>query len=166
MTPELLKKLLKQKIASTNMDMVKADVKPFIKDPGQGCNVDVVQDLRTVAAVAEMQDKDLGIGPVKHVELGTINAKMVGEGKTIYSNQCIICHDLDQNKLGPALRNVTKTRSPEYIMNLLLNPAQMQKENAAVKALLKQYNNLPMPDPALNQEKARSVLEYLRSLVK
>ena len=115
---------------------------------------------------AEMQDKDLGIGPVKHVELGTINAKMVGEGKTIYSNQCIICHDLDQNKLGPALRNVTKTRSPEYIMNLLLNPAQMQKENAAVKALLKQYNNLPMPDPALNQEKARSVLEYLRSLVK
>ena len=35
MTPELFKKLLKQKIASTNMDMVKADVKPFIKDPGQ-----------------------------------------------------------------------------------------------------------------------------------
>ncbi len=115
---------------------------------------------------AEMQDKDLGVGPVKHVELGAINAKMVGEGKTIYSNQCIICHDLDQNKLGPALRNVTKTRSPEYIMNMLLNPAQMQNENANVKALLKQYNNLPMPDPALNQGKARSVLEYLRSLAK
>ncbi len=114
----------------------------------------------------EMQDKDLGIGPVKHVELGPINAKMVGEGKTIYGTQCIICHDLDQNKLGPALKMVTKSRTPEYIMNMLLNPAQMQKENANVKALLKQYNNLPMPDPALNQEKARSVLEYLRSLAK
>jgi|GEM_PF-1053410 len=114
----------------------------------------------------EIQDKDLGVGPVKHVELGVLNAKLVGEGKTIYTNQCIICHDIDQNKLGPALKNVTKSRTPEYIMNMLLNPAQMQKENAAVKALLKQYNNLPMPDPALNQEKARSVLEYLRSLAK
>ena len=35
MTHESFKKLLKQKIISTNMDMVKADVKPFIKDPGQ-----------------------------------------------------------------------------------------------------------------------------------
>jgi predicted nucleotidyltransferase component of viral defense system len=35
MTPESFKKLLKEKIASTNMVMVKADVKPFIKDPGQ-----------------------------------------------------------------------------------------------------------------------------------
>jgi len=91
---------------------------------------------------------------------------MISEGKTIYANQCIICHDIDQNKLGPALKNVTKTRTPEYIMNLLLNPAQMQKDNATIKALLKQYNNLPMPDPALNQAKARSVLEYLRSLAK
>ena len=60
----------------------------------------------------EMQDKDLGVGPAKHVELGPINAKMVGEGKTIYGNQCIICHDLDQNKLGPALKMVTKSRTP------------------------------------------------------
>ena len=112
------------------------------------------------------QEKDLGIGPVKKVELGPLNNKMVGEGKTIYTNQCIICHDLDQNKLGPALKNVTKTRTPEFIMNILLNPAQMQSQNATVKALLKQYNNLPMPDPALNQAKARSVLEYLRSLAK
>jgi len=112
------------------------------------------------------QEKDLGIGPVKKVELGPLNNKMVGEGKTIYTNQCIICHDLDQNKLGPALKNVTKTRTPEFIMNILLNPAQMQSQNATVKALLKQYNNLPMPDPALNHAKARSVLEYLRSLAK
>ncbi len=112
------------------------------------------------------QDKDMGIGPVKSVELGPLNSKMISEGKTIYTNQCIICHDNDQNKLGPSLKNVTKTRTPEYIMNLLLNTAQMQKDNVTIKALLKQYNNLPMPDPALNQSKARSVLEYLRSLAK
>jgi cytochrome c551/c552 len=112
------------------------------------------------------QDKDHGIGPVKNVELGPLNNKMINEGKGIFNNQCIVCHELDQKKLGPPLKNVTKERTPEYIMNLLLNSAQMQKDDPKVKELLKQYNNLPMPDPALNQGKARSVLEYLRSVAK
>jgi len=112
------------------------------------------------------QDKDHGIGPIKSVELGPLNSKMVNEGKVIFNNQCIVCHEMDQKKLGPPLKNVTKERTPEYIMNLLLNSAQMQKDDPLVKSLLKQYNNLPMPDPALNQSKARSVLEYLRSMAK
>lgn len=112
------------------------------------------------------QAKDHGIGPIKSVEIGPINKKMVDEGKSIFNNQCIVCHEIDKKKLAPPLRNITKVRAPEYIMNLLLNSAQMQKENATVKALLKEYNNLPMPDPGLNQAKARSMLEYLRSLEK
>ena len=116
------------------------------------------------AMSAAAQDK--GIGPVKNVVLGPLNKKMIDEGKGIYNNTCIVCHDLNQKKIGPALMNITKQRSPEYIMNLLLNTAQMQKENPTVKALLKEYNNLPMQDPNLNQPKARAVLEYLRSVAK
>ncbi|MEI7522763.1 MAG: cytochrome c [Mariniphaga sp.] len=112
------------------------------------------------------QEKSHGIGPVKTVALGPLNPKWVDEGKGIFNMQCIVCHDLDQKKIGPALRNVTKQRAPEFIMNLLLNSAQMQKEDPIIKALLKEYNNLPMPDPALNQAKARSVLEYMRSVAK
>lgn len=114
----------------------------------------------------DQQDKDKGIGPVKSVVLGPLNKKMADEGKVLFNNQCVVCHDIDQKKLAPPLRNITKLRTPEYIMNLLLNSVQMQKENVTVKALLKQYNNLPMPDPAFNQAKARSMLEYLRSLEK
>lgn len=110
------------------------------------------------------QDKDRGIGPVKKVELGPLNKKMTDEGKSIFNNQCIVCHEMDQKKLGPPLKNVTKERTAEYIMNLLLNSAKMQSEDPIVKSLLKEYNNLPMPDPSLNQDKARSVLEYLRSV--
>jgi len=120
--------------------------------------------LTGTSAIA--QDKSIGLGPVKKVELGPLNAKWVSEGKGIYNTQCIVCHELDQKKIGPALKNVTKQRAPEFIMNLLLNSAQMQKEDPTIKALLKEYNNLPMPDPGLNQAKARSVLEYLRSVAK
>jgi cytochrome c len=124
------------------------------------------RSILVTEASSDPQVKDHGIGPVKSVELGPLNKKMVDEGKSIFNNQCIVCHEIDQKKLAPPLRNITKVRAPEYIMNLLLNSAQMQKENATVKALLKEYNNLPMPDPALNQAKARSMLEYLRSLEK
>ena len=112
------------------------------------------------------QNKDQGIGPIKNVELGPINKKMVDDGKKIYNAKCFVCHDLDQKKIGPTLRNVTKERTPEYIMNLLVNSVQMQKENHIVKELLKKYNNVPMPDPAITQAQARSVLEYLRSVTK
>ena len=118
------------------------------------------------AAVLVPQDKSPGIGPIKNVVLGPLNKKWVDEGKGIYNNTCVVCHDLDQKKIGPALKNITKQRSPEFIMNLLLNTAQMQKEDPTVKALLKEYNNLPMQDPNLNQAKARAVLEYLRSVAK
>ena len=112
------------------------------------------------------QEKSKGIGPVKTVALGPVNPKWVDEGKGIFNTQCMVCHDLDQKKIGPALPNITKQRSPEFIMNLHLNSAQMQKEDPTIKVLLKEYNNLPMPDPMLNQAKARSLLEYMRSVAK
>ena len=112
------------------------------------------------------QNKDQGIGPVKNVELGPINKKMVDDGKKIFIAKCIVCHEMDQKKVGPPLRNVTKDRTPEFIMNLLVNSVQMQKENPIVKDLLKKYNNVPMPDPVLTQAQARTILEYLRSVTK
>lgn len=112
------------------------------------------------------QNMDKGIGPVKNVELGPINKKMVDEGKKIYIAKCIVCHELDQKKIGPPLRNITKERTPEYFINLLLNPEKMLKENSIMKGLLKKYNNIPMPNPNLNQTQSRSVLEYMRSVAK
>jgi len=35
LTPENFRKLLKEKISKTNIELVKADVRPFIKNPGE-----------------------------------------------------------------------------------------------------------------------------------
>ena len=113
------------------------------------------------------QAKDLGVGPIKSVKLdSTPDKKMITEGKGIFNDKCALCHELDQLKIGPPLRNITKDRAPEYIMNLLLNTEAMQKADPNVKALIKKYNNIIMIDPALNEAKARSVVEYLRSVAK
>ena len=113
------------------------------------------------------QTKDLGVGPIKSVKLDpTLDKKMITEGKGIFNDKCALCHELDQLKIGPPLRNITKDRAPEYIMNLLLNTEAMQKADPNVKALIKKFNNIIMIDPALNEAKARSVVEYLWSVAK
>lgn len=113
------------------------------------------------------QDKDLGVGPIKSLKLDAkLDDKMVTEGKGIFNDKCAVCHELDQKKVGPALRNITKDRTPEYIMNLLLNTEKMQQADPNVKALIKKYNDVVMVNPQLTQPKARSVVEYLRSVAK
>lgn len=113
-----------------------------------------------------IQDPDFGTGPVKKVDLGTINQKLVEDGKRIFNNKCITCHDMDNKKVGPPLRNITKERTPEYLMNLLVNYHGMITENPLLKDTFRRYNYVPMTDPLLNQPDARSVLEYLRSVLK
>ena len=103
---------------------------------------------------------------ITKVDLGTINAKMVTEGKGLFTSKCLMCHDLDQKKVGPTLRNVTKERSPEYIMNVIYNTAKMQKNDPTFKSLVVKFKNVPMPDPNLSEAQVRSILEYLRSVAK
>ncbi len=111
------------------------------------------------------ETKDRGIGPVKELKLGPLNGKMVLTGKGLFNNKCLICHDLDQKKIGPPLRDITKIRTPEFIMNLLLNTTQMQEKDPIIKELIITYK-VPMTPPYFSNEQARSVLEYLRSVVK
>ena len=117
--------------------------------------------LISMNAVA-VQPKEM----ITKVVIGPINPQMVKEGKGLFTSKCAMCHDLDQNKVGPALRNVTKDRKPEYIMNVIYNTAKMQKNDPIFKGLLAKFKNVPMPDPNLTEAQSRSLLEYLRSVAK
>ncbi len=109
-----------------------------------------------------LQQKDPGIGPIKNVKLGAINPEMARKGQSLFTSKCFVCHDLDQKKIGPPLRAVTTRRTPEFIMNMLLNTVQMQQEDSIVKNLIRTYK-VPMTPPNLSTEEVRSLLEYLRS---
>jgi mono/diheme cytochrome c family protein len=112
------------------------------------------------------QNKGIGIGPVKKVKLGKIDANLVNEGKALFSEKCSACHSLDEEVEGPALRQVTKQLKPEYIMNYLLNTTEMQKKDLQLKELIKKYNGEAMPDLGLKEPQARALLEYFRSAAK
>jgi mono/diheme cytochrome c family protein len=105
---------------------------------------------------------DKGIGPIKEVKLGPIDAKLVKQGKTLFDANCTACHLLDEKKIGPPLRHVTHEHAPEFIMNMILNPVEMQKKNPEIMELVEEYGVL-MSDLHLKKDQARAILEYLRS---
>jgi mono/diheme cytochrome c family protein len=105
---------------------------------------------------------DKGIGPVKELKLGALDPKMVKQGKTLFEANCSTCHELGKKKIGPPLGRITKERAPEFVMNMMLNPVEMQQKNEHIKALVKEYGVL-MSDLKLKQPQARAILEYLRS---
>lgn len=106
-----------------------------------------------------------GVGPIKELSFpDEINQEMVARGQAKYNAICTACHLPNQRMIGPALSGVYERRSPEWVMNMILNPDVMLREDPIAKALLKEYNNAIMLNQNLTQEEARDVAEYLRTL--
>jgi mono/diheme cytochrome c family protein len=106
-----------------------------------------------------------GVGPIKSVSFADdIDAEMAAAGEAKYQAICTACHMAEQRMIGPALKGVYERRSPEWVMNMILNPDGMLKEDPIAKALLKEYNNAIMLNQNLTEEEARNVAEYLRTL--
>ena len=106
--------------------------------------------------------KDRGIGPITHVDINNgIDNNMAEKGQEIFKNMCSACHKIDQRVIGPALGGITKRRTPEWIMNMIMNPNQMVKENAQARKLLAEYIS-PMANQNLTEEETRFILEYFR----
>lgn len=111
-------------------------------------------------------DEEMGIGPVKEVKVDPqINQNLANTGKQIFDVKCVACHKLDEKLVGPPLKGVTQRRKPEWIMNMILNPEQMTKENSIAKGLLAQYL-IQMTFQNVTQDDARAIYEYFRSVDK
>jgi mono/diheme cytochrome c family protein len=103
-----------------------------------------------------------GVGPVKSVELGPLDGDLAAKGEKIFSGTCSACHKLDQRYVGPGIQGVTKRRTPEWIMNMIINPAEMTQKDPTAKAMLAEY----MTQMSVNatEEDARALLEYFRKV--
>lgn len=106
-----------------------------------------------------------GVGPVTSVEFdATIDQAMAEKGKAVYEAKCMACHKPTEKFIGPAPKGIFERRSPEWVMNMILNPDQMVKEDPIAKKLLMEFNGSPMANQHLTEEEARQVLEFFRTL--
>lgn len=106
-----------------------------------------------------------GVGPISSLTLPPeIDPELASSGEAIYNQMCLACHRIGQKFIGPAPNGVLERRSPEWVMNMIINPEVMVKEDPLAKELLMEFNGSPMANQGLTEDKARAVLEYFRTL--
>lgn len=120
----------------------------------------VKEEKKEVAKIDPMTDK--GVGKITSITLGEIDPTMVTEGEAIFKAKCTACHKISKRFVGPGLKGITERRTPEWIMNMILDPELMVKENEIAKQLLIEYS-APMANQSLTEDEARKILEYFRT---
>ena len=106
-----------------------------------------------------------GVGAITSVDLpNEIDPAMVSKGKEVYDQLCLACHRIGKKFIGPAPNGILERRTPEWVMNMILDPELMVKEDPLARELLIEFNGSPMANQGLTEEEARAVLEYFRSL--
>ncbi|MEO9967442.1 MAG: c-type cytochrome [Reichenbachiella sp.] len=108
--------------------------------------------------------QNIGIGPIEQVDLQPVNTNIAAEGQVLYDQLCRVCHNEIKQMEGPAHWGITKRRTPEWIMNMMLNPKEMAQNDPIAKILAERVNGVEMPDMNLSEEEALKILEYFRTL--
>jgi mono/diheme cytochrome c family protein len=118
-------------------------------------------EAKTADSNVDLSNK--GLGPISSVDVSdNIDASMASRGKEVFGNLCTACHKLDKKYIGPAISGVSERRSPEWVMNMILNPVEMIKNDPIAKQLLVESNMAVMANQNVSEEDARAILEYFR----
>ena len=149
-------------------DKSKKDTPEKAKEPKQEVKKEEPKTTTASADVPPSERVDLdnkGVGPIKSLTLDAeINQEMAAKGAEVFKTMCTACHRPNKRFIGPSPQNILERRSPEWVMNMILNPEEMVQKDPLAKELLIEFNGSPMANQNLSKEDARAVLEYFRTL--
>jgi len=122
------------------------------------------EEVSVVPAVIDTKapSDSKGIGKFTDVKLNAIDPAKAELGKAIFTTKCQTCHKLTSEKfVGPGLQDVTKRRTPEWILNMITNPDKMIKTDPVAKKLFEETLT-PMAFQNVTDNDAMLLLDYLR----
>lgn len=119
------------------------------------------ENAATINVHDYLKEGPKGVGPITEFESKPFDQALADEGNGLFITKCSMCHRLDAKLLGPPLSGVTKKRTPEWILNMVLAPEKMIEQDEEARKLFEEYQT-PMTNLGLTKEEAISVLEYLR----
>ncbi|MEO8772769.1 MAG: c-type cytochrome [Gelidibacter sp.] len=143
-------------------DGEKKEASPYGKTTEQPTETKAVN---TTPASVRVDLTNKGIGPIKSVTLGAeIDQAMADKGKEVYNMNCTACHKVDKKFIGPAPKGILERRTPEWVMNMIMNPEEMTQKDPLANDLLVEFNGSPMANQNMSEEQTRQMLEYFRTL--
>lgn len=122
------------------------------------------EEKRLEEKVAEVKHYNTGIGSITKVEIGAFDAAMAAKGKGVYEMKCQSCHRVEGDRLvGPSFTGLTQRRTPEWVMNMIMNTEAMLNEDPAAKEML-EVCLVRMPNQNVAEADARNIVEYFRQI--
>ncbi len=149
-------------------DMLKKMDLPWPRFSGNEMR-DLVSYIQEVYKRPQEEKQEKGIVPSKSKVLflseNRFDMALAQQGKKIYmAKACNACHDItgQRTAMGGDLKDVTKIRDLEWLFNFIKDPKAMLKVDGLAKQLLREYNNIPMPQQGLTDEEVIAIIEYLK----
>ena len=87
------------------------------------------------------------------------------DAQSLFRHNCMSCHSIEQNLVGPALKGVTERRDSAWLYSFIKNSQEMiQAGDPLAVELFNQFNKVPMPaHPHLSDEQIGAILRHIES---
>lgn len=95
--------------------------------------------------------------------------RTISKGESLFRTRCTACHSIGaqasaQRPIGPDLQGISDKRERAWLIRWIKEPDKMLEEKDPLAiALLKQWNNIPMPNLRLNDSEVEELLRYIES---
>lgn len=94
----------------------------------------------------------------------TADDAAISEGETLFNNNCTVCHAINQQLVGPALKDVHERRDLEWIISFVKNSQRViQSGDEYAVNLYNQFNKTLMPAFDFSDEQITNIVAYIRS---
>lgn len=122
------------------------------------------QDINDIIAYTDDKPVEAATPVAQEGAAQQVNPK-VAEGKKLFQTNCAACHKLDKKLIGPALGNITDSRTTEWLHAWI-------KDNNALRAsgdqdaidIFNEYNGMPMTAfPQLSDDDIDAILAYTKA---
>ena len=89
---------------------------------------------------------------------------VISQGETLFNNNCTVCHAIDQQVVGPALKNITQRRDLPWLISFIRNSQKViQSGDEYAVNLYNEFNKTVMPSFAYSDEEITSIVAYMQS---
>lgn len=93
-----------------------------------------------------------------------LNEEWVAEGATLFKNNCVVCHEIHETKVGPALADIHNRRPIEWTKSFILNSQKViQSGDEYAVNLYNEYNQTLMTSFDFSDDELNAVIEYIKS---
>lgn len=86
-------------------------------------------------------------------------------GKVIFDANCAVCHSIDADVVGPALKNVHERRGDEWLVKFIQNSQELvQSGDKDAIEVFEKFNKMPMPafKSSLSEGDIKNVIAFIK----